>query len=130
MLNNESRILTRPDTRLPIRNFTSPTFLPDTHILKKKPFLLCISLGLRGAGTVPVAEEERRAFQRMAEGNLRRQQETASGLRQVFEGVVRLFHVAMRFLASRAPSGRNDGRMLRKEDVCMPSSPEVEERLG
>ena len=52
-------------------------------------------LGLRGTGTVFVAEEERRALLQLAEGNLRRQQEATGRLQQMSQGVVRILHVAL-----------------------------------
>merc|ERR1712126_259920 len=55
-----------------------------------------IRQSLCGSWSILAAEEERRAVLQLAERNVRRQQETAGRLRQVFEGVVRFLHVPLR----------------------------------
>ena len=90
------------------------------------------SSGLRGSRSVLATEEERRAVLQLAQGDVRCQQETASGLRQVFEGVVRVLHVPLiASVFTNALRGRKDVFKFRRwGDVCRVSSAELDLKGG
>ena len=70
-------------------------------------------LGLRGTRSVFAVEEERRALLQLVKGDVRRQQEATSRLRQMPERVVRILHVTLTIFPRRMTDVCRDFRETR-----------------